>query len=108
MKLNFLMMGIENEDLLSFISFWKIQRLYIMVEHTEALKTIFKKGFGVVKFFKTFEYSSFQRDLAEKDLRQALESVSLENSELSSKAQEWLRDFDIIICGTVLELNSSE
>ncbi|CAG8597166.1 9928_t:CDS:2 [Acaulospora morrowiae] len=48
------------------------------------------------KFFKIFEYLYFQRGLAEEYLIQALQSVSSENDKLSSKAQQWLHDFDIM------------
>ncbi|CAI2183629.1 4220_t:CDS:2 [Funneliformis geosporum] len=68
-----------------------------MTDHIEALKIILAKDYGVVKFFKTFEYPSYQRDLAEEDLRQALEGVISEEDQLSSKAQQWLLDFDKMI-----------
>ncbi|PKY52298.1 hypothetical protein RhiirA4_496198 [Rhizophagus irregularis] len=50
----------------------------------------------MVKFFKTLEYTFSQREQAEKDLRSALETISSEEGELSSKAPEWLRNFDVM------------
>ncbi|CAI2190738.1 14369_t:CDS:2 [Funneliformis geosporum] len=68
-----------------------------MVDYTNILRSTLENGSGMVKFFKTLEYTFSQRDQAEKDLKRALETISSENGELSSKALEWLRNFDVMI-----------
>ncbi|CAG8648628.1 10939_t:CDS:2 [Funneliformis caledonium] len=62
-------------------------------EHIEALKIVWRRWLNSLK---SLNIRLFQRDLAEVNLRQALQSVSSENDKLSSKAQQWLHDFDIM------------
>ena len=61
------------------------------------MRKTLENGSGIVKFFKSLDYTFSQRNQAEEDLKRALETISSENDELSSKAQDWLRNFDVMI-----------
>ena len=49
------------------------------------------------------EYGFSKRNQAEKDLKRALEEISSENNELSSKAKDALLDFDTMISSSSVE-----
>ncbi|CAG8715188.1 7630_t:CDS:2, partial [Funneliformis mosseae] len=73
------------------------------VDYTNILRKTLENGSGIVKFFKSLDYTFSQCNQAEEDLKRALETISSENDELSSKAQEWLRNFDIMIKSLSIE-----